>query len=260
MIKYKYIEQYKMLSKFIPVITNCMIGQRKKGVNYGGLSLYKNIIKNTNANAPKFVQSNTLLEYNNLYRTLVKTQHPLLLGGDHSIGQTSVMSAVYKDPHITVIWIDAHADIHTETSSVSKNRHGMPLSGCLGHDKLWFEALNNKKLLCKNLIYVGVRDLDRYEKMVLSHHKIKKMNPLQCIQYIRKYQDKKYHISFDVDSLDPKYLDATGTMAPNGLHPLDVKNIITECDDRLQSMDIVEFNPYLGDYKKSINTLRQIFC
>ncbi len=181
------------------------------------------------------------------------------IGADHSISQTSVMSAVYKDPNITVIWIDAHADIHTESSSMSKNRHGMPLSGCLGMDKLWFDPLNKKRLLHKNLIYVGLRDVDIYENMVLSYYKIKNMNPIQCLNYIRKYQNKKYHISFDVDSLDPKYLDSTGTLAPNGIHPQDVRNIINECQDKLQSLDIVELNPYLGNFTKSIETLRFIF-
>ena len=67
-------------------------------------------------------------------------------------------------------------------------------------------------------------------------------------------------ISFDVDSLDPKYMDSTGVMSPNGLHYSDVKNVISYAiqTKKLIHLDIMEFNPELGDKDISVETMRSV--
>lgn len=69
------------------------------------------------------------------------------------------------------------------------------------------------------------------------------------------------HISFDVDALDPSYISSTGTRVENGLHPEEVRSIIIESltQDQLKSLDIVEFNPALGDPIKSAYHIRETF-
>jgi arginase len=69
------------------------------------------------------------------------------------------------------------------------------------------------------------------------------------------------HISFDVDALDPKYISSTGTRVDNGLHPHEVNSIIAEAlrIDQLKSLDVVEFNPALGDPVKSMFHVRETF-
>ena len=50
------------------------------------------------------------------------------LGGDHSIALGTVAGHLACDPDCVVVWVDAHADINTLSSSESGNMHGMPLS------------------------------------------------------------------------------------------------------------------------------------
>lgn len=69
------------------------------------------------------------------------------------------------------------------------------------------------------------------------------------------------HISFDVDALDPKYVSSTGTRVDNGLTPEEVRSIMVESlrQNQLKSLDIVEFNPKLGDPVKSAYHIRETF-
>ena len=81
------------------------------------------------------------------------------------------------------------------------------------------------------------------------------------IDFIRKNPDLQFHISFNVDALDPNYISSTGTTVKNGLHPEQVRNIIEEtlATNQLKSMDVVEFNPQIGDPSHSIKNLRRVF-
>ena len=76
-----------------------------------------------------------------------------------------------------------------------------------------------------------------------------------------KNLDRPIHISFDVDGLDPKYVDSTGTKADEGLHPHEVASIFAEAlrEDKLVSADIVEFNEKLGDPVLSVKSMREVF-
>lgn len=64
-----------------------------------------------------------------------------------------------------------------------------------------------------------------------------------------------------MDALDPIYISSTGTRVENGLHPHEVRSIIAEAlrVDQLKSLDVVEFNPALGDPKHSIKHVRETF-
>lgn len=254
----------KLLQHFIPIIVECNQGQKKLGVQNGGHLLYKYVFNNYKSDKVLVYQNNSFnnqnLSYLNLYKKCRKTQFPIVLGGDHSIGASTVMASLYKNSDTTVIWIDAHADINTMLASKSKNKHGTPLAMCTGLEKVWWDKPLSNLLNFNNLIYTGIRDLDDFEKDVIRKNNIKVFSPSQVIDFIKKSKNK-IHISFDVDALDPTYLDSTGTIAPNGLLPIDVRNIIIEAlnYDKLIGLDVVEFNHELGNLNKSINTIKKIF-
>ena len=74
------------------------------------------------------------------------------------------MAAVQKHKDLHVIWIDAHPDIHTYKSTLSGNKHGTPLSVCIGLEKMhWVSRMSLKNLPVENLTYVGIRDIDDFE-------------------------------------------------------------------------------------------------
>jgi arginase len=163
---------------------------------------------------------------------------------------------------LRVLWLDAHADINDHTTSVTGNLHGMPLGYHYNNTKdkpIW--NIENKRIKSNQLYYYGIRDLDPAEIDLILNDKIgfstQIDNPL--VDFI---QNAPYlAISFDVDVLDPIFLDSTGTLAENGATPAEIKTIfdIAQKKDSFVHLDIVEINPLLGDWDKSIQTLDLIF-
>ena len=223
------------------------------------------------------------VSYQDIYDKLKKTTNNLVLGGDHSIAHSSVfasMNNVERPEDLVVIWIDAHADINTHHSSITKNLHGMPLSGIIGLENPWiklskkikdyevddrYSSHNNVFLPTQNLLYLGVRDIDEAEKQVIKKFDIFTTHDYRKIlkkvnQMIEKNPFLQIHISFDVDSLDPVIFDSAITLAKNGLFVHEIVNLFNHLPhDRIKTLDIVEFNPSFGKYKQSFNTLDKIF-
>jgi len=254
-------------------------GQRKQGVenSYCLLNLllnlfgdkigkYESYIGVVKQNTSLISNDQQVIEYcNTLYNKLKTIECPILLGGDHSIGQASVASSLAKvnsASNLVVIWLDAHADINTFDASLTKNYHGMPLAGIVGIEKGWIDM--TKILPFENLLYYGIRDLDKFEedlikeKNIFNTRNIKTM--LDKIDLIMKSNpDVKFHISFDVDSLDPSIMSSTGVMAPDGVYPEEVVSIINHIGNKIIALDIVEFNSQLGDKEHSLETMAKIF-
>lgn len=180
------------------------------------------------------------------------------IGGDHSMGIGSVGASLNKyGPDIKVIWIDAHADINTRTSSPSGNVHGMPLSFLTGLDSSAdYDYLYNK-LPFVNLCYIGIRDLDTEEIEIIKKYNIKTISVKDfnndintTITNIINWVDcSPVHVSFDVDSLDPTYIQYTGTRASGGLELEQliqfIKNICLNTN--VINFDLSELNLYNPD-------------
>ncbi len=118
-----------------------------------------------------------------------------------------------------------------------------------------------KTLDFERLIYVGIRDIDDAERDVIAKYKIKHFTTQQAIDFVNKNSKLPIHISFDVDALDPKYVSATGTPVNGGMHPEEVRSIIDTCllSKQLKSLDVVEFNPHLGDAAHSEKHIKEVF-
>ena len=61
-------------------------------------------------------------------QTLKKNLFPIVLSGDHSTsgGTIAGIKMAYPKARLGVIWIDAHADIHSPYTTPTGNLHGMP--------------------------------------------------------------------------------------------------------------------------------------
>jgi arginase family enzyme len=165
------------LSKFKPVIGMCHQGQRRVGVDEGGMLVYNNIFKDLCQTEPFVVQADAFKTqdgYLSLYGVCRDQHKPLLIGGDHSVSSSSVLASLQNYPDLHVMWIDAHPDINTYKSTVSGNTHGTPLSVCTGLEKThWASRIDLKMLTFDRLIYVGIRDIDDYEQEIIDQHKVK---------------------------------------------------------------------------------------
>jgi arginase len=194
------------------------------------------------------------------------------------------IKAAHPEKRLGVIWIDAHADLHTPFTTPSGNMHGMPLA-MAGHlDNLeskvndpgsetlvYWEKIKKiggdfPKIDPKDIVFISVRDTEDPENQLIARYEIKNFST----QEVRKKGIKKVaaealellkdcqqlYISFDVDSLDSSISVGTGTPVPNGLTVEEAIQINAELikDKRVCCWEIVEVNPTLD----SENTMAEI--
>lgn len=203
-------------------------------------------------------------------QVLEENDFSLFLGGDHSIAVSTVSAVLDKNPDTLVIWIDAHADINTLETSPTGNFHGMPLSVLTG---MVMKNSKRTKLDPKNLIYLGLRDVDSGEKDIIKENEIiyycpkdLQENKIEKIleKVFKKYPRCPIHISFDVDAIDPLFMQATGVPVQKGLtleQTQKILQVLARCQ-RVHSMDLVEFNPDIGkesEVTENLNSLLKLF-
>ena len=256
-------------------LLNCFVhnpqhlGQGKRGVNFSPSILssrfpniksydaFRNSGKKSNIwmKNYKTVMHNCLKSFK-LNNELIMGNHcPINLGGDHSISIGTVASSVkmYGDD-LKVVWVDAHADLNSIEESKSGNIHGMPVNMLLGIESMLPQWIRDNILKPEQLLYIGLRDLDEYEKEVLKEFNIEyydmdTINKYGLKDLLGAYEDCSYskvHLSIDVDGLDPSIIPSTGTPVPGGLSMEELKLIIELYYDKLVNVDIVELNLYEG--------------
>lgn len=193
---------------------------------------------------------------------------PLVIGGDHSIALGSVAGSLLRDKNLGVVWFDAHGDINTESTSPTGNIHGMPVAALMGLCESELNEVATVRLKPQNMFWVGARDLDPGEKETIERLGI--ADHVYSTEYIHQVgmktvmQDvaakmqargiRHWHLSFDIDGMDPTLIPATGVPVPSGMNQADLDAFIQSMPllPELQSMDFVEYNPMMDDIKQSI--------
>jgi arginase len=204
---------------------------------------------------------------------------PIVISGDHSTAGGTIAGIKMADPdcRLGVVWIDAHADIHSPYTTPSGNMHGMPLATALAEDNLamaqndldattadyWrkIQQLGGiyPKLRYEDLVYVAVRDTEAPEDELIAQHQIKNVSPKELRQkgtdqvvkeiWQRLERCDRIYISFDVDSLDPEMVSAaTGTPVADGLTDREAGQLINQLiqSGKVCCFEICEINPHLG--------------
>lgn len=211
---------------------------------------------------------------------LIAGKFPIVLAGDHgsAAGTIAGVRMAQPDKRLGVIWIDAHADIHSPVTTPSGNIHGMPLAMCLNEDYVGpernildaatshaWEHLKNAggispKIWAKDLIFVGVRDTEEEENALIEQGQIvnhtveaiRKNGVKTIISRIEKQlaECDSIYVSFDVDSMDPELTSrGTGTPVPNGITPEEAKELLVLLvrNPKTVCIEIVEVNPCLDN-------------
>ena len=202
---------------------------------------------------------------------------PIVLAGDHSSagGTVAGIKAAYPKSKLGIIWIDAHADLHSPYTTPSGNMHGMPLAAILGEDNisnkinkpdkdtvdLWNRLKKiggtSPKITYNDLVFIGLRDVEPEENFLLKKHKVKifttnevKRNGVEKIA-----RDALSHlnhcthiyISFDVDSMDSSISKGTGTPVRNGITEKEAGSLCVRLvqHEKVCCFEITEVNPTL---------------
>lgn len=205
---------------------------------------------------------------------------PIVLSGDHSsaLGTISGIKSVYPEKTIGVIWIDAHADLHSPYTSPSGNIHGMPLSAAIADDnlscqineltpetELYWEEMKNigckgAKILGENIVYFGVRDTEeaeekQIEKLKIKNYKVEEIRFRGLKKCVKEALEKLsncdiLYVSFDVDSMDCDLISyGTGTPVPRGFDQYEIIAIIDQIieTNKVVCIEFVEVNPLLDN-------------
>jgi arginase len=235
------------------------LGQTKHGTEKAPAFLAKYINRNKH-DIKKVKTGNSLFKnIKLLYEANQKTSGKIVnIGGDHSMSIATIADTLNKYPDAKVVYFDAHADINTYKSSNSKHYHGMPLSFVTGLDKDPKFRFVKNKLPFENLLYIGSRCWDIFEVDEVYKQKIHFISPAEInnnfaasLNKIMNFVgDSPVHVSFDVDSIDPKYIPSTGTPVKNGVELDKAIELLDNLNNaNIVNLDITELNMNLGSKK-----------
>ncbi|MFC2186404.1 arginase [Peijinzhouia sedimentorum] len=204
-----------------------------------------------------------------------KGKFPIILAGDHSTAAGTIcgLKAAAPDKRLGVIWIDAHADMHSPYTTPSGNMHGMPLAIVCGLDnlecqvndidentkQLWENikeiGISGPKISPTDIVFMSVRSTEAPEDFLIEKYNIPNFTirdinnrgiSTVCKEALESLKDcEQIYISFDVDSLDSNISSGTGTPVENGLsidQALEMNKELIK-DKRVCCWEIVEVNP-----------------
>jgi arginase len=224
-------------------------------------------------------------------RNITEGYFPLVFSGDHSsaLGTISGIKAAMPGKTLGVVWIDAHADLHSPYTSPSGNIHGMPLAAAIGDDNLacqindivgntkkYWEAMKNigtsgPKMSGRHLVYFGVRDTEQPEEKQMEQLSIRNFDVPEirhrgikpCVEEaLGMLSDcDVIYVSFDVDSMDCDMVSrGTGTPVPKGFDQYEVRAIIQQVlkSGKVACIEIAEVNPLLDTGNKMAETAFQV--
>lgn len=212
-----------------------------------------------------------------IQKILTKDEVPIVIAGDHSsaLGTISGIRMAHPDKKLGVIWIDAHADIHSPYTTPSGNMHGMPIACVLAEDNKeraqnkpddetveYWEKLKNLGGICpkiqyNDLVFIALRDYEPQEDYLIKKNKVRVFGlpeirkkaveriAIEALNYL-DHCDLIY-VSFDVDSMDSRISSGTGTPVPNGITEKEAGNLIYYImrSKKICCFEMVEINPTL---------------
>jgi len=205
-----------------------------------------------------------------MIKTLESGKVPIVLGGDHSVaaGTVAGVAEFYRrqNQKIGLIWIDAHSDINTPESSPSGNVHGMPLAAIMGLGPPELANILNfsPKVSPENCVLVGVRDIDAVEKEnirkagieVFTMRDIDERGMRTVMEEALRMAERGtagYHISLDMDWVDPEDAPGVGTPVRGGATYREAHLAMEIIADhgRMLSFEIVEVNPVIDEHNRT---------
>jgi agmatinase len=172
------------------------------------------------------------------YEVIGRDKFLVTLGGEHSITPPLVSAAARKYPGMSLLQIDAHADMRDSYMGTVHNH------ACAMRRSLHYARLTQ----------VGIRSLSTEEAEILPKlnttvfYDVSMRNEPDWIDKIVETLAADVYISIDVDGMDPAIMPATGTPEPGGLSWIEITSLLRAVAERRRvvSADIVELSPIPG--------------
>ena len=190
-----------------------------------------------------------------------------ILGGDHScaLGVMAAGCEYFGSDSYGILYVDAHGDINTPWTSNTGNIHGMCLATLMGIGDPEMTGLVREKVLPRNVLLIATRSLDDGEKELIRQQGIEVIYASEIKEYginatLQRIEDfikergiRHYHLSLDIDSVDPGEAPGTGVPEDHGITADDFYDIVRLAVARKEivSADIMEFNPMLDKEGKT---------
>jgi agmatinase len=157
----------------------------------------------------------------------------VLIGGEHSVSIGSVKAHLKDGADITVLQLDAHADLRDEYNG-SKYNHACVMARI--------------KEMCP-IVQVGIRSMDSSEKQRLEKENVIFARDIYhhngwLERAVSKLSDNVY-VTIDLDVFDPSIMPSTGTPEPGGLSWYDVLTLLKAVAQRknVVGFDVTELCP-----------------
>ena len=205
--------------------------------------------------------------YQSAAAALADSATPVVIGGDHSLAAGSVAAtaanARRRRRALGLLWVDAHADMNTPSTSTSGNVHGMPLAALLGLEPAELAGIGDFTPVIRpdRVALVGVRSLDKREKELVRAAGVHlfTMSDIDRIGLARVTRralahilrgNADLHVSFDLDVCDPAIAPGVGTPVRGGLSYREAHMLMELVADtgRVRALDLVEVNPVLDTH------------
>jgi arginase len=212
-------------------------------------------------------------------QALARGATPIVLGGDHSVAAGTVAGVAndfraLRQP-VRLIWIDAHSDINTPETSTTGNVHGMPLAALLGMGPSELSNLLGwqPKVQPQHTVLVGIRDVDEAERENIRRAGITAYTMRDIDELgLRAVMEKAikaaasgtagYHVSMDMDWVDPEEAPGVGTPVPGGATYREAHLAMEILADHggMLSLELVEVNPILDEHNRTAELAVQLIC
>ena len=172
------------------------------------------------------------------YEIIGRDKFLVSLGGEHSITPALVSAAARKYPGVSVLQIDAHADMR-DSYMGTKHNHACAMRRSAAHAPL---------------TQVGIRSLSTEEAEILPKlqttmfYDVSMREDPKWIDKVVESLAPDVYLSIDVDGMDPAIMPATGTPEPGGLSWAEITKLLRTVAERrrIVSADVVELSPIPG--------------
>lgn len=184
--------------------------------------------------------------YTRVKHFIDKQKHIGILGGEHSVSVGSIKAFSEKYPDLSVLQVDAHADLRDDY-----------------HDSIYNHACVMRRAQdFARVVQVGIRNVCTEEmhnivkENIFYAHKMHNNNDWME-QAINRLTDHVY-LTIDLDGLDPSVLPSTGTPLPGGLSWYTLITFLEKlfASKKIVGFDVVELCPQ--PYDKSSDVLAAV--